>query len=868
MKYVFYIFFLIPRLLWSQYHFDFEIEPGADSGFCHGSRVEQVPRGRWECLEEGSLSGRYSLHHSFDNSVRGVDYFILTLDPLREPDAFTFSFRLKHGYPPSSANNWQLAFLSEFSKGEIVDGLLMGVDYMDSDDLVKLWVCSKGKCREICQTTLNYQEQTGTDAAPEFKLVWSRQGMLVIYYSKDPAGEPLKQIGSCRLDTLPVGRHLVARYEYSPSQDRNLWIDDIYLWGHFVRDTVAPRVIGVDVPDGRYVEVSFSEQIEFPEEASFRLTGPSPGIMNPDSISEAPQGVMLKFPGTIPNREELELQVSGICDIDANCLSDTSITCLRNEAEWGDLVFNELMADPEPGVLLPEEEYVEFYNRSAFTLDLTGWKIEVNSRILMISGLAKTDDLRMDPGTYGLITGISLPNDRATLSLYSDKGTLIHAARYQVPWNGLDWKKEGGWSLESPDPDQVCTVSDLWEYSLSPVGGTPGRINSLDAELADKEPPVFLYPGYGRGKRPGVICLHYSEPVGFSQDDLSGFGIQPGNVMPDSVVSGNILGDQLNVWFPEKIQELSKLKVQIPGLTDCYQNLAGRMELDLGRISPVRFGSVLINEIMYHPEDGGAEFVELCVPGNNYYDLQDLSLGVTFDEELPGLLVPLSDHSRIISPGQYLVVSRNISHLTDFYNLEISGWWIGLQEMSELKNSGGTVYLTDRAGSVVDVAIYGDQMHMELVNVTQGVSLERISGDRPGTDPDNWHSAASIQGYSTPGRENSQSVTGNAPTDLLTIEPKVFSPDNDGFQDLLEISISTGMQDWVICMWITDLCGRRVKELANNHLTGPGVIYTWDGKREGGQTAAEGIYVVHVKGFHPEMGQGWVKKKAIGLIVR
>jgi hypothetical protein len=204
----------------------------------------------------------------------------------------------------------------------------------------------------------------------------------------------------------------------------------------------------------------------------------------------------------------------------------------------------------------------------------------------------------------------------------------------------------------------------------------------------------------------------------------------------------------------------------------------------------------------------------------------------------------------------------------DFYNLDITGQWIGLSKMEVLNNSGGSVFLTDRTGSVVDVVYYGNEMHMELLVNTQGISLERISIERSGSNPDNWHSAASIEGYSTPGRKNSQSLKESEFNDLLSVEPTVFSPDNDGYQDLLVISISPGAQGWVASLWITDLMGRQVKSLANNHLTGPSVTYTWNGNMENGHMADEGIYVIHVRGYHADSEEVWNKKKAIGLVYR
>jgi len=157
---------------------------------------------------------------------------------------------------------------------------------------------------------------------------------------------------------------------------------------------------------------------------------------------------------------------------------------------------------------------------------------------------------------------------------------------------------------------------------------------------------------------------------------------------------------------------------------------------------------------------------------------------------------------------------------------------------------------------------------MELLDDPRGISLERISEKRSGLDPDNWHSAASIAGYATPGRENSQSLALSDSDLLLDVSTEVFSPDNDGYNDLLEIFISTHGNDWVIGLMITDLQGNRIRVLANMHLAGPAVTYTWDGEGENGEMQAMGFYVIHARGYHPATGEQWIRRKAIGLVYR
>ena len=885
---------ILPHVLWSQVHFDFEdgLLPG--EGMDPIRSMIQVPSDRWDCDSIEAISGDYSLHHSYDNPESGCDYLVFTHDPFVADDSLSFSFRIRHGYSPSSANNWQVALFADFNVGGesrdwdagttsaeepfgITSGIILGVNYKGSDDMVKVWRLQDQLVEEICASTINYQEAVGTEAAPWFRLIWHTDGVLSLFYSTDPMTTPPVRIASCRPGVLPKGRSLVFRYEYSSAQDMKLWLDDIRLDGHFFTDTISPRITGWKFTGKNMLQLNFTEQIANVDCSSFRLSGmdetgfhlPGEGVV-PDSLTSPDSTILLIFPGVVPNRESLVLSVSGVCDGDGNCMADTLVLVMRNEAVWGDVVFSEVMADPEPRVDLSLGEYMEFYNRSGFPLDMEGWQIHVGDRKYVFSvlevwqGMKSGPETRLEPASYLVTTGITLPNTGEVLALYGREGTLLHAAKYSVPYDGPEWKKEGGWSLELPDPDLVCNTTEGWEFSTDRSGGTPGRLNSVDADMVDDCAPLFLYFGYGI---PGTIRLFYSEPVRFSGGLSGQVTIRPGEVDADSVVECLPLSEQLTCYFPAQPALLNDFRIHLPGVPDCRGNLSHELVLQAGAVSIPAFGSVLINEIMYDPLEDAPEFIELYNPGPRFIDLEDLALGIA-DETAPKQLQALSGHSRIIGQGEYLVLSRDNRHLRDAYGLEMSGCWVEVDELNSLPNSGGTIYLSDRSGNTVDVVHYGDQMHMELMDDTRGISLERIAWDRPGSDHGNWHSAASIDGYATPGRINSQALDDSEDSGILVMEPEVFSPDNDGYNDLLGITLATLEQGSVIRLWITDLAGNPVRNLANNHITGPVSRYVWDGEQDDGSMAREGIYVVHVRGYHPVSGQRWNRKAATGLIYR
>ncbi|MGW8314892.1 MAG: lamin tail domain-containing protein [Bacteroidales bacterium] len=845
----------------------------------------QLPEGRWGCSDDAPIRGSYSLHHLYDNTEAGCDVVVFTHDPAEPHRSFSTSFRIRHGVPPSASNNWQVALLASLMGGKQVtgwidEGVVLGVNLIDSDDLLKVWQIVDGEWHEIVSSSLNLEELAEFSGDFQIGLELDQEGRCALLFSGDPDLDPMTIKGKGEVLQWPRGRQLVVRYQYTSARDRNFWIDDLAMEGTFWKDTIAPVLLDYRVVGSDRLILEFSEPPVNPGPDLFRLENPSGKMWKIlDCIPEADH-VTLRFSEEIPNRADLLLHLSGICDQDGNCLEGTVVYVRRNEAVWGDVVFSELMADPEPGVGLPEQEYVELYNRSSESIDLNGWLCRAGEREYRLSGDHLWEGGILAPGGYGLLHGIALPNDGAELSLYNSREVLIHAVKYSVPWNGPTWKKEGGWSLESPDPDRLCNVSALWEYTQDVRGGTPGEVNSRNRKLEDDEPPVLLYTGYDAGL--SLFSLYFSEPVRCSPWAPGQFPLLPEHVLPDSVVPGFPLSDRVDLWLPESFNERTGFSVKLPFLIDCSGNLLRAREAAGGAAPDPVPGAVVINEVMFHPTEGLPEYVELYNPGSKYQDLHALCLDAEKTGAAPKRPVPLSSHSWLLQPGGYVVLAAYAGQLREAYGPEASGKWVGVEPWPSLSDLGGSLYLTDRAGQTIDMMNFGEELHLDLLDQTAGVSLERIdpsltgydasvsgSGSSlPGSDPSNWHSAASIAGYATPGKQNSQWREEGEGLDLLTVNPKVFSPDNDGFEDILEVIFRPGTGGWVLTLWISDMKGREVCMLANNHVAGSASVYRWNGEQGDGWMVPEGIYIVHAGAYHEGTRKTWKKRVAVGLVYR
>ena len=155
-------------------------------------------------------------------------------------------------------------------------------------------------------------------------------------------------------------------------------------------------------------------------------------------------------------------------------------------ANTGDVVVNEFMYLPLQG----EPEWVEIFNRSKKTLDLSGWQIRDTRSGTLLPGkeillrpkeylvLTKNDLIERIYGVTSKMLEISVPSLNNTgdqIKIVDEKGLTIDSLEFTRNWGG----RYGGRSLERIDIELPSADSTNWSTCQSPARATPGRINSV-----------------------------------------------------------------------------------------------------------------------------------------------------------------------------------------------------------------------------------------------------------------------------------------------------------------------------------------------------------------------------------------------------
>ena len=151
---------------------------------------------------------------------------------------------------------------------------------------------------------------------------------------------------------------------------------------------------------------------------------------------------------------------------------------------------------------------------------------------------------------------------------------------------------------------------------------------------------------------------------------------------------------------------------------------------------------------------------------------------------------------------------------------------------------------------IIDEVHYSDTWQFPLLNSDIGVSLERLNAAQPSQDSTNSHSASETIGFATPGYKNSQSDISTGNGNEISVDPEIFSPDNDGHNDVLNIHYTFPDPGNVANVNIYDARGRLIRNLVNNELLGNSGFFVWDGITNEKQKARIGTYVIYVEVYN------------------
>jgi hypothetical protein len=265
--------------------------------------------------------------------------------------------------------------------------------------------------------------------------------------------------------------------------------------------------------------------------------------------------------------------------------------------------------------------------------------------------------------------------------------------------------------------------------------------------------------------------------------------------------------------------------------------------------SPAKVDSfdLIVNELLFNPYPNGYDFVELYNRSNKLIDLSTLQIANLDDSMKLRQVYQICDTMIIMKPNDYIILSQNSDDIKNRYFVKYPEKMLQLKSLPSFNDDKGNVLILDTNNKIIDHFSYSNTMHFPLLDNEEGVSLERINQHQKTNYSANWKSAASSYGYATPTYKNSQFTDINIDETEIHIEPLVFSPDNDGYNDYLKIIYNFKNSDNFGTIRIYDLSGRLVKNLVRNDLFGIEGYYIWDGTDDIGNKLQIGVYIILIE---------------------
>ena len=398
------------------------------------------------------------------------------------------------------------------------------------------------------------------------------------------------------------------------------------------------------------------------------------------------------------------------------------------------------------------------------------------------------------------------------------------------------------------DPLSVCNSLQNFAASEDQSGGTPGKRNSIYLRNRNNAPLQFTSAIL---KDSLTILLNFSSGLDSLQATLiAHYLVNNGIGNPKTAFPIGPNFSSVEVSFNQALSRNQTYTITVEGVTDCGTNSLSKQNQSFVFPGSILKNDVLINEVLFNPKPNGVDFVEVYNHSDKTLDFKDLQIASVNNKGEVANIKSVSIKTLLFEPQSYWVICSNADTVKSQYFTSHPNNFIQIATMPAYGDVSGSVVILNQDSSIVDQFDYQENMHFELLNDAEGVSLERSLFNLATNTKGNFRSTTSSVGYATPADKNSQYLENQITTEEILLASPTISPDNDGYEDVLRILYHFTQPNYVANVSMYNSEGKLVEKLINNETIAAEGEWIWDGFDDEGSKAKTGIYIIYVEIFN------------------
>lgn len=759
----------------------------------------------------------------------------------------SWKFNIQLDFNPSSNNYAEIFFLTDQNSTQNASGYSIRFGGHSSDKIhffknnngiqIPLWESNTGF---LGYNSINVSVEITRDSLGTFSAYFNQNGII----------ELMDSISDL---TYTNSSFFIINCEYTSTRSKKFYFDNFEVNGNVYYDLNPPLVSNIGVISTNELYLIFNENIDSNSTQklnSFKILSTNSSPTNVEWNRHKKDSLFLSFLHPFLNGKQ-QLFLENIEDNYDNEINDTIIEFIFHASTPKQVVISEIMFDPSPPVLLPEHDYIEFFNTTKTPINLEGWTLVLPTRsfifpyyillpdsFLIIIPKGESLHYLNLPHIESPFPSNFLPLSETKIQLLDQYKSVVDEVNYSNKMYNHSEKDDGGWSLERIDLLLKCNVLENWSASNNSKGGTPGMFNSFNdsGKLAVGYLDQVIY------KNEKQVNLHFNTYI--SQLNVSS------TKTIDTVYWHSSEHKELHLLFSESLDSNQITDIYLNDLYNCT-NIPGKNETIKLTLPHIAKRNIYLSEAYFNPKDEMQDFVEFYNANPFCISTNQLRLAKVDEiDNSPKDVQLITSDSLLVQPHSYYVITSDKEAILKNYSQAKPSLIIENKGLFNLNYDKGSIGICKASLHWMEFGFYDEKWHHPLIRNPKGVSLERISFNHSATSQENWHSASYGVNYATPTSVNSQYVQGSAAGNIH-VAPKVFTPDNNGVDDVIQVTFDLKEPGWVLTLMVYDVYGREIKTLINNKPIGVDEILVWNGLKENGVMAAKATYIIFAQLWHP-----------------